>query len=558
MDRRLLLVSLAFSLTCGGSGSKSQPEGGVSTGGSGGVTDGGSGGTGGRGGSGGGGGTPTMGGRGGTGGAGGAGGTGGGMGGMPGASTGSVLERNKNASRDGHFVQPMLTKANAARMALDMGFNATFAGTMWASPLYFENGPGGKGIFIAVTTANNVFALDETTGAQVWMKNVGMPAGANGPNARCGNIHPLGILATPVIDAQARTLFLSAAVGDTTAILRQEVHALNIDTGEERPGWPVDVAAKLGFDPQPHNPRSALSLVNGIVYIAYGGHIGDCGNYHGRIVAIDSRDPTKVAGWATGGVGEAIWAPGGMASDGNGVIAATGNRTGGGGGHQDSEEVVRVTGMATFTAGPNNVFVPAIWQQMDNDDADFASNNPIIVEVAGATPSKMVVAAAKDGHVYFLDAARLGGMGGQLADFVLARGSNVFTAPTGYRTTRGTHVAFTVQNMPTCPAGSMAAGRVVASVLVNPGPPLRPEVTWCTAIASSTSPITTTTDGTNEAIVWFIDGARLKGVDGDTGAVVFSGMDACQSGVQKWTSPIAVRGRIVTGANGRLCSWSPH
>jgi hypothetical protein len=336
------------------------------------------------------------------------------------------------------------------------------------------------------------------------------------------------------------------------------VHALNVDDGTERPGWPVDVAKVLNFDPQPHNPRSALSLVNGIVYVPYGGHVGDCGTYHGRVVAIDSRDPTKVAGWATGGVGEAIWAPGGMASDGNGVIAATGNRTSGGGAHADSEEVVRVTGMATVTPGADNIFFPASWQQMDNDDADFASNNPIIVDLPGAATPKVVVAAAKDGHVYFLDAKRLGGMGGQLADFVIARGSNVFTAPTGYRTARGTHVAFMVQNMPVCPAASGAAGRVVASVLINPGPPLRPEVTWCTANATITSPITTTTDGTADAIVWFINGNRLKGVDGDTGAVVIDSMEACGSGVQKWTSPIAVRGRIVTGANGRLCSWSPH
>ena len=41
-------------------------------------------------------------------------------------------------------------------------------GGMWASPLYIANGPGGKGAFIAVTTGNNVFALDETTGAIKW------------------------------------------------------------------------------------------------------------------------------------------------------------------------------------------------------------------------------------------------------------------------------------------------------------------------------------------------------------------------------------------------------
>src|SRR5262245_45612521 len=89
------------------------------------------------------------------------------------ATNQSVTERNKNPSRDGAFVQPTLTKAAAATMTMTSGFNATFTGTTYASPLYFENGPGGKGIFIAVTTGNDVFALDETTGAIVWMRNIG-------------------------------------------------------------------------------------------------------------------------------------------------------------------------------------------------------------------------------------------------------------------------------------------------------------------------------------------------------------------------------------------------
>ena len=85
----------------------------------------------------------------------------------------SVLERNKNPSRDGHFVQPALTKAAAATMSRNTGFAASFAGNMWASPLYIENGPGGTGAFFAVTTGNDVFALDETTGAVKWMRNIG-------------------------------------------------------------------------------------------------------------------------------------------------------------------------------------------------------------------------------------------------------------------------------------------------------------------------------------------------------------------------------------------------
>ena len=55
-----------------------------------------------------------------------------------------------------------------------------------------------------------------------------------------------------------------------------------------------------------------------------------------------------------------------------------------------------------------------------------------------------------------------------------------------------------------------------------------------------------------------MNSGKLTGVDGDTGARRSSaGTDTC-TGVRQWTSPIAVKGRIVVGGDGHLCSWSPH
>jgi len=490
--------------------------------------------------------------------------TGSGTGGSTTAGGNSVLERGNHPSRDAHFIQPALTKAAAATMARDMAFTANFTGAMWASPLYFENGPGGKGVFFAVTTGNDVFALDETTGAMVWMHNIGTPAMANGVN--CGSIHPLGIISTPVIDASTRTIYVAGAVGNTTAITAHQVHALSIDDGSERAGWPVDVTAKVGFTAPAANQRSALSLVNGIVYVAYGGHVGDCGDYHGRVVAIKASDPTQVAGWATAGQGEAIWAAGGMASDGTNLFAATGNRTGGGGGaHQDSEQVVRLTGMAGFTRSDQNLFYPSTWQTMDSSDADLGANNPVYLPLAGATPAAYVVAIAKDGHMYMLDSTNLGGMGKPVVDFMVAMPTGNMsmlirsTAPAAYTTAMGTHVAFSTNTGAICPTGSMQAGReAIVSVLIPAGAPPAPQVAWCAALAGpATAPITTTTDGKSEAIVWYMNNGRLSGVDGDTGASIFNGTDNC-AGVRQWTSPIAVKGRIVAGGDGHLCSWSPQ
>src|SRR5689334_7505768 len=111
MLKRSLLVALAFCTTCSSS---------KGSGGSGGESGTGGSGTGGA-----------MGGNGGT-------GTGG-SGVAPGSA--SVLQRNKNASRDGHFIDPLMTRARVAKMALDTTFNPTFGAAMWASPLFMENGP---------------------------------------------------------------------------------------------------------------------------------------------------------------------------------------------------------------------------------------------------------------------------------------------------------------------------------------------------------------------------------------------------------------------------------
>ena len=79
-------------------------------------------------------------------------------------------------------------------------------------------------------------------------------------------------------------------------------------------------------------------------------------------------------------------------------------------------------------------------------------------------------------------------------------------------------------------------------------------VAWC-AGGGNTGPISTSTDGKAETVVWNYNGG-LKGYDGDTGAPVVSAAGC--SGVRSWTSPIAVKGRIIVGGDGKLCSWSAH
>jgi len=484
-------------------------------------------------------------------------------------STGSVLERNNHPSRDGLFLQPSITKAAAmaAAKTKDAAFAAAFTGNMWASPLYAANGPSGKGVFIAVTTGNDVIAMDETDGHVVWMKNIGSSPTANQSGSpTCGNIHPLGILSTPVIDATNRKVYVAGAIG-TTSIMRHEVHALSLDDGSDATtgGWPVNVSAlsagSLTFMAANsyQNQRGALSLVNGILYVTYGGHVGDCGAYHGWVVAVDTTaSPVTTGAWATGGQGEAIWAAGGTASDGNGVAVLTGNNTARVTTHADSEELIRLTGLAKADKSDTNVFYPTSWQSMDSGDYDLGSTNPIYVEVPGATPSSYFVAISKDGHFNLVDNKKFGGMGGQVVDFsVASAGMSIHNVPATYTTAMGTYVTFGIDSGAKCPTG-MPSGKVIMSVLIPAGSPPAPQVAWCAALGTPvTSPIATTSDGKKDAIVWYINSGKLTGVDGDTGAVVYTSTDTCAN-VRQWTSPIAVNGRIVTGADAKLCSWTVH
>jgi hypothetical protein len=485
-----------------------------------------------------------------------------GTGGVPGTAgagpvdtSASVLERNKHPSRDGAFVQPTLTKAKAATMALDANFMASFTGGMWASPLYLANGPMNKGVFFAVTTGNMVYALDETTGSVVWMHSIGMAA--SGTGAGCGE-GPIGISGTPVIDATARTIYVAGGIG-TNGVSEHQVHALSVDDGSEKAGWPVSVnsvkSGGLTFNAPAENQRGSLSLVNKILYVPYGGYNGDCNTYHGWVVAIDTTDPTKVAGWATGGQGEAIWAAGGMASDGTAVFATTGNSTVGIANHADSEEIVRLTGMATVDTTMGR-FWTTDWRNKDGSDADLGASSPVYFQLGGMG---MVAAVAKNGDFYIVNSTNLGGMGGSLVYFKATNsnnndGSSVRTAMASYETAMGRYIVFN-GNQPKCPS---AGGGSIMSILVKAGSPPTATTAFCAPGGTSTSPITTSTDGKTDTIIWYMSNNKLIGADGDTGAMVFGGGTGMCGNVRRWTSPIAVNGRIVVGGDGHLCSWSPH
>ncbi|MGB7944825.1 MAG: hypothetical protein WCF42_16065, partial [Terriglobales bacterium] len=56
--------------------------------------------------------------------------------------------------------------------------------------------------------------LDAITGAQIWTRSLGRPVPRS--SLRCGNINPLGITGTPVIDERTESIYLDAAIADSS------------------------------------------------------------------------------------------------------------------------------------------------------------------------------------------------------------------------------------------------------------------------------------------------------------------------------------------------------
>ena len=127
---------------------------------------------------------------------------------FPASAQVNVIQQHNNLSRDGVYIDSAFTPANAANLTRDLNFNGTIAGNVYAQPLYVEGGPNGA-MIIAVTESNNVYALHANDGSIIWQRNLG-PAVTSG--LPCGNISPLGISGTPVVEVASRSLFLDAMI----------------------------------------------------------------------------------------------------------------------------------------------------------------------------------------------------------------------------------------------------------------------------------------------------------------------------------------------------------
>jgi hypothetical protein len=471
----------------------------------------------------------------------------------------SVLSYHGNPGRSGNFVVPGLSWERARSVHLDPGFHPRFSGHVYAQPLYWQPPGASSGLLIVATEDDTVQAIDARSGNVVWARMLGRPVAlAIQP---CGNIDPLGITGTPVIDQKSQAVYLDAMIAEASGP-RHQIFALSLKDGAILPGWPVDVATALmasgqHFNAPDQNQRGALTVLGGRVYVPYGGHFGDCGDYHGWVIGVGLQNPGDIVSWSTRAQGGGIWAPGGIASDGRSLFVATGNtidvRQ-----WSDGEAVFRLAPDLARGNRTQDYFAPPDWSALDARDADLGGTNPLPLNVsAGNGTQALILALGKDARAYLLDRNNLGGIGGSLVSKTVAA-DPIRTAASAYPAADGMFVAFEGPGAH-CPAPRR--GDALTVLKIRAGSPPALATAWCGALSGRGSPVVTTTDGHSDPIVWILGAEgdnRLHGFRGDTGEPVFDGGGPgdMMTGLHHFQDLLPAGGRLYVGADDRLYAFS--
>ena len=271
----------------------------------------------------------------------------------------------------------------------------TLDGAVYAQPLLI-----GDAVIVA-TERDSLYRLDAATGAVRWRINLGEPVPLG--ELPCGNIDPIGITGTPVADTAASLVWAVAFVEPH----RHDLVAVDLSSGTLRRRQAID---PTGADPSLQLQRTALTLSGGRVYVGFGGLYGDCGPFHGWVVAASvapsAAGAAPISWQVPAGRGAGIWAPGGPVVDAAGrLYVATGNSFNTNASvYDDSNSVIALSPDLV----PLSTFAPANWARLNRVDSDLGSTGPALVS------NGLVFQIGKAGTGFLLSADHLGGVNGAL------------------------------------------------------------------------------------------------------------------------------------------------
>ncbi|MGT2426359.1 outer membrane protein assembly factor BamB family protein [Amnibacterium kyonggiense] len=311
-------------------------------------------------------------------------------------SPGATRDASPAASWTGYHAGGGETAAvPGASSRMTAAWTASLGGAVYGQPVVAD------GLVVAGTEDDRVVALDARTGARRWSATIGSPLTGVVAAAGCGNIDPLGITSTPVVDLATRVVYV---VGERVVDGRVEhrLAGFRLADGSQVLDRDVDPPLPSGERPVHLLQRAGLALANGRVYVGFGGNSGDCGQYHGWVVGAPTTGSGALTSFevASDGEGGAVWMSGGapaVAADGS-VFVTTGNANpdppqGGPDPKRYTESVVRLTPDLRPTA--------AFKDRVAGGDEDLSTGNPVLL------PGGLLLSVGKTRIAYLLRASDL-------------------------------------------------------------------------------------------------------------------------------------------------------
>jgi len=310
-------------------------------------------------------------------------------------------------------------------------------GPVYAQPLFLPSvevpGRGKHDVLFVATEHDSVYAFDATRPGDPPLWQVSFLDKARGvvpvseDDVQCPFIRPeVGITSTPVIDLKSGTLYVLArtsirhAVGDNEYF--QHLHALAITTGVEKFGGPKLISAsvpgkgsgatsgQVAFDPLHENPRAALLLANGALYLTWASSF-DVDPYHGWVMTYDAQTLAQraVLNVDPDGSEAGIWlSDTGPAADADGnIYVPTGNGTfdAGSGGRDYGDTVLKLDGGSLAV---RDYFTPHDQDRISNADADIGSSGPTLLPDQPGPHRHLLLQPTKDSTIYVIDRDNMG------------------------------------------------------------------------------------------------------------------------------------------------------
>jgi hypothetical protein len=260
----------------------------------------------------------------------------------PAVFKGVLTYHNDNQRTGRNLSETTLTLQNVNSTTFGKLFVIRTDGRVDAQPLYLPNlsisANGTHNVLFVASEHGTVYGFDADSGSTLWQATMLKSGETPSDDRGCGQVSPeIGVTSTPVIDLTAGlhgTIYVVAMSKDASGNYHQRLHALDITSGAEQFGGPVDVAAKYPgngdnsqngyviFDPKQYKERAGLLLLNHVVYTSWASHC-DFRPYTGWIISYNGSTLAQksVLNVTPNGNEGSIWAAGaGPAADSAGNI----------------------------------------------------------------------------------------------------------------------------------------------------------------------------------------------------------------------------------------------